>query len=441
MLMRSRKRILICAAVIFLTAAGIIVLMFISKNTDNKYISEKLELAQKYLLELDYSNAVLEFTDAIKIDPKNPDAYIGLAEAYIGTGDTDKAVSVLKKGLSETEDERIEQLLEKYAALENSKVTEAVTSEETSAVTADSTTTVTVSETSSLTLTEAETEETVTESEEVMPVSEISENKVTDEERETAVITYNTTAVQSETVVTALETQVQTTVHIKPTAKTTAEATKVAVTSAVSKVDKDYLFVTPEMEKVKLLSGNFNAYYKSDSVYYTPPKNGYYGFIYSVKHEKSDPCLYLCKKKPYFNSGVLNNGAYYLNADNEYQVYIKERNTRDIKIKDLNYKYVAYIYIPNDPYNIEGSFKGKILFEGQHQTYYFTPNVTAKYKFKFKNTDGVKIQFTYGIKGSDNMTEYNTDKNLSLNLEAGITYEFTIISRSSNKGSYIVRIT
>ncbi len=178
--MRSRKRILICAAVIFLTAAGIIVLMFISKNTDNKYISEKLELAQKYLLELDYSNAVLEFTDAIKIDPKNPDAYIGLAEAYIGTGDTDKAVSALKKGLSETEDERIEQLLEKYATLENSKVTEAVTSEETSAVTADSTTTVTVSELSSLTITEAETEETVTESEEVMSISEISENKLTE---------------------------------------------------------------------------------------------------------------------------------------------------------------------------------------------------------------------------------------------------------------------
>ena len=94
----------IAAAVIF-AAAG-------SGMDSTSVLNEKLELGQKYLVELDYSNAVLEFTDAINIDPKNPDAYIGLAEAYIGTGDTEKAIETLESGYEETGDERIKKMLD-----------------------------------------------------------------------------------------------------------------------------------------------------------------------------------------------------------------------------------------------------------------------------------------------------------------------------------------
>ena len=94
----------IAAAVIFAAARG--------GMDSTSVLNEKLELGQKYLVELDYSNAVLEFTDAIKIDPKNPDAYIGLAEAYIGTGDTEKAIEALEMGYEETGDERIKKMLD-----------------------------------------------------------------------------------------------------------------------------------------------------------------------------------------------------------------------------------------------------------------------------------------------------------------------------------------
>lgn len=94
----------IAAAVIFAAARG--------GMDSTSVLNEKLELGQKYLVELDYSNAVLEFTDAIKIDPKNPDAYIGLAEAYIGTGDTEKAIEALERGYEETGDERIKKMLD-----------------------------------------------------------------------------------------------------------------------------------------------------------------------------------------------------------------------------------------------------------------------------------------------------------------------------------------
>lgn len=46
--------------------------------------NEKIELGQKYLTELNYTEAVAAFTEVIKIDPSNIEAYAGRAEAYKG---------------------------------------------------------------------------------------------------------------------------------------------------------------------------------------------------------------------------------------------------------------------------------------------------------------------------------------------------------------------
>lgn len=46
--------------------------------------NEKIELGQKYLTELNYTEAVAAFTEVIKIDPSNIEAYAGRAEAYEG---------------------------------------------------------------------------------------------------------------------------------------------------------------------------------------------------------------------------------------------------------------------------------------------------------------------------------------------------------------------
>lgn len=44
---------------------------------------EKVELGQKYLTELNYTEAVASFTEAIGLDPENISAYMGRAEAYV----------------------------------------------------------------------------------------------------------------------------------------------------------------------------------------------------------------------------------------------------------------------------------------------------------------------------------------------------------------------
>ena len=54
---------------------------------------EKVELGQKYLTELNYTEAVASFTEAIGLDPENISAYMGRAEVYELTDETTSAES------------------------------------------------------------------------------------------------------------------------------------------------------------------------------------------------------------------------------------------------------------------------------------------------------------------------------------------------------------
>ena len=65
---------------------------------------EKVELGQKYLTELNYTEAVASFTEAIKLDPDNIQAYMGRAEAYLALGEYDKALTDYQFVSKKTED-------------------------------------------------------------------------------------------------------------------------------------------------------------------------------------------------------------------------------------------------------------------------------------------------------------------------------------------------
>lgn len=55
--------------------------------------ADKIELGQKYLTELNYTEAVASFTEAIKLNPDNIQAYMGRAEAYMALDEYDKALA------------------------------------------------------------------------------------------------------------------------------------------------------------------------------------------------------------------------------------------------------------------------------------------------------------------------------------------------------------
>ena len=68
-----------------LAAAVVLLLALLTACTSKAArAQEKMDLGQKYLTELNYTEAVASFTEAIELDPENIPAYMGRAEAYVG---------------------------------------------------------------------------------------------------------------------------------------------------------------------------------------------------------------------------------------------------------------------------------------------------------------------------------------------------------------------
>ena len=97
----GKKKLLIsaiaCAVVI---AATIAIVVGINLGGPERPLtaSELLDLGEKYLLELNYEQALVQFLGVIEIEPMIPRGYTGAAEAYIGLGDTGGAVAILRQG-------------------------------------------------------------------------------------------------------------------------------------------------------------------------------------------------------------------------------------------------------------------------------------------------------------------------------------------------------
>lgn len=99
--MNTTKNRIILFVVIGLAAILIIGGIVVATNGNNADSPAKLlSLGEKYLSELNYEQAVVQFLKVIAIEPMNERAYIGAAEAYIGLGQNDKAIEVLERGLA-----------------------------------------------------------------------------------------------------------------------------------------------------------------------------------------------------------------------------------------------------------------------------------------------------------------------------------------------------
>ncbi len=89
---------------ISITAVLIIVAIIFSffLYSDDKQetsITEYLNLGDKYLLDMNYEQALVQFLKVIEIEPMNERAYLGAAEAYIRLGRVDEAAAILERGL------------------------------------------------------------------------------------------------------------------------------------------------------------------------------------------------------------------------------------------------------------------------------------------------------------------------------------------------------
>lgn len=93
--------------------AGLVAFLFYL-NSDTVKLNHQLELAQHYLLEEDYEQAIAAYEIVIQIDPKNTEAYLGLAEAYAESGNMEKAIKVLEQGYKKTKAQELQEEKESY---------------------------------------------------------------------------------------------------------------------------------------------------------------------------------------------------------------------------------------------------------------------------------------------------------------------------------------
>lgn len=107
------KILLITLVVIVIAViAGII----LYNNSDTVKLKKQLDLGEKYLAEMNYEEAVVAFNQAIEIDPRSADAYLGLADAHLGMGDEEAAFAALEAGYEAIGDERLKERIDEMRA-------------------------------------------------------------------------------------------------------------------------------------------------------------------------------------------------------------------------------------------------------------------------------------------------------------------------------------
>lgn len=108
-----------------LAVALVLVLIGCGDTTGDTW-KEQYDLGIRYLSEGSYEEAIIAFTAAIEIDPKQPIVYMRLADAHERNGDLQAALTVLKNGYDLTGDA---ELYERMATLEDQIATEQLSEE------------------------------------------------------------------------------------------------------------------------------------------------------------------------------------------------------------------------------------------------------------------------------------------------------------------------
>ena len=116
----KKNIIIILLAALLVLGVGAAVTAFAVTHSPSYLVSHGLKLAERYLSEQNYQQAVIEFLNILEIEPMNVDAYLGLADAYIGLGDIDSALNILWDGLDKTGDSRIQAKLDEVLNLGSS---------------------------------------------------------------------------------------------------------------------------------------------------------------------------------------------------------------------------------------------------------------------------------------------------------------------------------
>lgn len=112
--MNLKKKILLVIIGLEIVMIGGITAFVFYLSSDTVRINRQMEQAQRFMLEEDYEQAIASYQFVIDIDPKNVEAYLGMAETYIAADEQEKAVKILERGVKRTDSEELQEALDKY---------------------------------------------------------------------------------------------------------------------------------------------------------------------------------------------------------------------------------------------------------------------------------------------------------------------------------------
>ncbi|MCD8098801.1 MAG: chitobiase/beta-hexosaminidase C-terminal domain-containing protein [Lachnospiraceae bacterium] len=126
---RKKKIVIFVLAVAAL--AVILAVLFTLFRKSTKIVTEYLELGENYMDELNYEEAVVAFQEAIRLDPKNTDASLGLGRAYEGAEEYEQAEAAYLSSIDRVSDcgDLYEALAELYIRLDRLEDAEALLEE------------------------------------------------------------------------------------------------------------------------------------------------------------------------------------------------------------------------------------------------------------------------------------------------------------------------
>ena len=70
-----------------------------SKPLSNLSAAELLDLGEKYLIEMNYEQALVQFLKVIEVEPMNPRGYTGAADSYVGLEQPVESINVVRSGI------------------------------------------------------------------------------------------------------------------------------------------------------------------------------------------------------------------------------------------------------------------------------------------------------------------------------------------------------
>lgn len=114
----NKKQTVIIFPIVIIILSILVSLVFVFNNANTKNYDNKLQEAQKYVEEMDYKRAETAYLEAIKIDSKQPKAYLKLADVYVADEQADKAIKILNKGLKNVDKDNQKEISEKKKKIE-----------------------------------------------------------------------------------------------------------------------------------------------------------------------------------------------------------------------------------------------------------------------------------------------------------------------------------